>query len=139
MVIVLKLTNCTGLVSLIYKNSVAKSVRMRWNAFMTVQSSGKCFKSCHLLFSLYIDSFELKLIPFVVIISSILVFTDWINQKEEFVTLRNMSSTTVSSEVVPELKPTTAGFPDNPLSTAADSHHLSTTPKESDDNNQKVM
>lgn len=74
-----------------------------------------------------------------VIISSILVFTDWINQKEEFVKLRNMSSTTVSSEVVPELKPTTAGFPDNALSTAADSQHLSTTPKESDNQNEKVM
>ncbi|TNN02366.1 syndecan-2-like isoform X1 [Takifugu flavidus] len=64
-------------------------------------------------------------------------FTDWMNQKEEFVKLRNMSST-VSSEVVPELKPTTAGFPDNPQSTAADSQHLSTTPKESDNKNEEV-
>lgn len=78
-------------------------------------------------------------IPFVVIISSISAFTDWINQKEEFVKLRNTSSTTVSSEVVPELKPTTTGFPDNPQSTAADSQHLSTTPKESDSKNEKVM
>lgn len=74
-----------------------------------------------------------------VIISSISAFTDWINQKEEFVKLRNMSSTTVSSEVVPEFKQTTTGFPDNPRSTAADSQHLSTTPKESDNKNEKVM
>lgn len=145
-VIVLSLTNCIGLVSLIYKNSVSKSVRVLWNAFMTLRSSGKCFKSCNFLFSHYIDSFEWKCphksqswIPFVVIISSISAFTDWINQKEEFVKLRNTSSTTVSSEVVPELKPTTTGFPDNPQSTAADGQHLSTTPKESDSKNEEVM
>lgn len=47
--IVLSLTNCIGLVSLIYKNSVSKSVRVLWNAFMTLRSSGKCFKSCNFL------------------------------------------------------------------------------------------
>lgn len=81
-------------------------------------------------------------IPFLVIVSFILAFTDRINEEVKFVKLLNISRTTVSSETIPKLQQTTSS-PDKPPTTFTDSQHLTTTAKEttpeSHNDNKEVM